>query len=80
MTKEEIAAGAAKAIREAAEGVPETLAWALYDCADRVEREGIDRAAKSVVETVSLQFQVRDRTAWQGSKIVLLVNLLGSLR
>lgn len=80
MTKEERNEAAAKAIREAAEGVPETLAWALYDCADRVEREGIDRAAKNVIETVSLQFQVRDRVAWQGSKILLLVNLLGSVR
>lgn len=80
MTKEEIAAGAAKAIREAAEGVPETLAWALYDCADRVEREGFDRAAKNVIEAASIQFRVRDQRAWQESKILLLVNLLGSLR
>lgn len=76
MMKEERNKAAAKAIREAAEGVPETLAWVLYECADRVEDTGLDYAAKTSISTVSFQFKARDQGAWQTSKILLLVNLI----
>lgn len=73
-------AAAAKAIREAGEGVPETLAWVFYDCANRVEREGFDYAARSVISTVSIQFHVRDQRAWQESKVQLLNNLVSTIK